>query len=144
MGDEEDIGIDRQAFRSRASRVTFSYRTNAIGPAVAYAAAVQTHLSVHCTARPPGACAVDTCALEADCLIHSAVDISNPCQWGLSCAAIPVASGVVRGVSANTNVRANADIVNGHTVLGTSAVVMKSATRGADAGDVDDDRKNCE
>jgi len=78
VGDEEDIGNERFKW-SRAS--TFSYHKNAIGLAVAYASSIRTHLSVHGTAHPMSAASVRPRS-AADCLIHSAVDISYPRQQG--------------------------------------------------------------
>ena len=55
VGDNDDTGSERLKW-SHAS--TFSYNRNAIGPVVAYASAIHTHLSVHGTAHPMSAASV--------------------------------------------------------------------------------------
>ena len=55
VGDEDDIRSERFKW-SRAC--TFSYNTNDIGLAVAYALAICTHLSVHGTTHPMSAASV--------------------------------------------------------------------------------------
>jgi len=71
------------------------YNRNAIGLAVAYASAIHTHLLVHGTAHPMSAASVRPRS-AADCLIHSAVDISHPRQQGNPPASSFAASGPVR------------------------------------------------
>ena len=78
---------------SRAS--TFTYNRNAIRLAVAYAAAIRTHLSVHDTAHPMSAASARP-GSAADCLIRSAVEISHPRQQGNPPANLSVASDSVR------------------------------------------------
>ena len=92
VGDEEDIGNERFKW-SRAS--TFSYNRNAIGLAVAYASAIRTHLSVHGTAHPTSAASVRPRS-AADCLIHSAVDISYHRHQGCPSASSSAVSDSVR------------------------------------------------
>ena len=66
-----------------------------IGLAIVYASAIRTHLSVHGTAHPMSAASV-CLRSAADCLIHSAVDISHPHQQGNPAASSSVIGGSVR------------------------------------------------
>ena len=97
VGHEDDVGSERFKWSLDS---TFSYNSNAIGLAVAYASAIHTHL-VNGTAHPMSAASVRHRS-AADCLICSAVDISHPRQQGNPRAGSSVTSNPqipVRGVA---------------------------------------------
>jgi len=100
VGDKEDIGNERFKW-SRASTFRYTSNRNTIGLAVAYASAIRTHLSVHGTAHPMSVASVRPQS-AADCLIHSAVNISHPRQQENPPACSSAASGLVSLFSSMT------------------------------------------